>query len=74
MEDFQIFVSVPLIVYHQNLEIVKSKLKSEKSNKKHKCNIVLKENKKKKEIKIDMMSVTWPLDIYLLILCKHTYL
>ena len=42
---------------YQNVKNVKSKFGSEKSNKnKHKSNEVLKENKK--DIKIDMMSVT----------------
>ena len=42
---------------YQNVKIKKSKFKSEKSNKKHKSNVVLKENEKKKDIKIDMVSV-----------------
>ena len=49
LKDFQIFISIPL-EYHQNVEIVKSKFKSEKSNKnKHKQIVVLKENKKKRD-------------------------
>ena len=44
---------------YQNVKTVTSKFKSGKSNKdKYKSKVVLKENKKKKDIKIDMMSVT----------------
>ena len=50
LKGFQILISIPLIEYHQNVEIVKSKFKSEKSNKnKHKQNVVLTENKKKRD-------------------------
>ena len=60
------------LIEYQIVKIKKSKFKSEESNKnKHKSDVVLKINNKK-SIKIDMMSVTWPLNICLLILCVRT--
>ena len=57
----------PKNLEYENVKRVKTKFKSEKSNKnKHKNNVVLKENKKK-YIKIDMMSVSGPLSTCLLI-------
>ena len=50
-----------------------SKFKSEKSNKnKYKCNAVLKKKQGKKEMKIGMMPVTFPLNVCLLILRPYT--
>ena len=62
-----------LVEYH-NLKIVKSKFKSEKRRRnKHKSNVVLKGTKK--DMKIDVISVTWSLNNCLLILriltCKY---
>ena len=54
----------------QNAKIVKSKFKSEKSNKnKHKSIVVLQATRKK-DIRINMMSVTLSLNIYF----THAYL
>ena len=60
------FMFPKYLMEYQNVKIKKSKFKSEKSNKKHKSNVILKENEKKKDIKIDMVSVMWPLNICLL--------
>ena len=60
------------LLEYQNTEIVKSKFKSYKIKKhKHKNNVVLKGNKK--DIKIDMISVTRSLNICLRILSTHTF-
>ena len=49
------------LIEHKNVKIMKPKFKSEKSRRnKHKSNVVLKGNKK--DMKIDMISVTWPLN------------
>ena len=49
------------LIEYKNVKIMKSKFKSEKSRRnKHKSNVVLKGNKK--DMKIDMISVTWSLN------------
>ena len=71
IRNFPIYVSQILIEYRK-VKILKSELKTEKSKKnKHKNNVAWKENKKK-YIKIDLMCVTWHLNIGLLILCRRT--
>ena len=42
------FMFPKYLMEYQNVKIKKLKFKSEKSNKKHKSNVVLKENEKKK--------------------------
>ena len=61
------------LIEYQNIKKVKSKFKSEKSNKiKHKCNVVLKENKKKT---LKQTCLLCDLNICLLVLrmrtCEH---
>ena len=61
------FMFPKYLIEFQNVEIVKSKFKSEKSKKnKHKSNVVLKVNVKKN-------IVTWSLNTSLLILGIRTY-
>ena len=63
---------------YQNVKIVKSKFKSEKSNKnKHQCNLVLNEKKKKRERKkrnLNRRNVCYVTFNYLFTYFMHTYL
>ena len=58
---------------YQNVKTVKSKFKSEKSNKnKHESNVVLKENKKEEKRHLNRDVCYMTLNICLLILRVHT--
>ena len=60
------------LIEYQNVKIVKSKFKSEKSNKnKHESNVVLKENKNRHENRHDVCYVIFK---YLFTCFMHTYL